>query len=86
MEPQTKQPTTKDPPNGGGPGPGAKRVGINAGDVVWTPDGQEQWHSAAPDHFMIHLSLTPAAPTWGEYARDDEYQPSGGPSCTWSAP
>ncbi|MDX2697068.1 hypothetical protein [Streptomyces ipomoeae] len=26
-------------------------------DVVSTPPGEEHWHGAAPDHFMVHLAL-----------------------------
>src|SRR3954468_18463145 len=42
-------------------------VEIRAGDVVWTPDGEEHWHGAAPDHFMTHLSVTEGAPAWGAH-------------------
>lgn len=47
---------------------------IHAGDVVWTPDGEEHWHGAAHEHFMTHLSLTEGAPTWGDHVTDDEYR------------
>src|ERR1035437_4844027 len=33
-------------------------VQIASGDVIYTPDGEEHWHGAAPDHFMTHLSMT----------------------------
>jgi quercetin dioxygenase-like cupin family protein len=48
-------------------------VEIRAGDTVWTPDGEEHWHGATHDHFMTHLSLTDAAPTWGDHVTDAEY-------------
>jgi hypothetical protein len=44
---------------------------------VWTPDGEEHWHGAAPDHFMTHLSLTVGAPTWGDHVTDAEYGAQG---------
>jgi quercetin dioxygenase-like cupin family protein len=29
---------------------------VRSGDVIYTPDHEEHWHGAAPDHFMTHLS------------------------------
>jgi len=52
---------------------GDRIVEIRPGDVVYTPDGEEHWHGAAPDHFMTHLSLTRAAARWGEHVTEDEY-------------
>jgi quercetin dioxygenase-like cupin family protein len=48
-------------------------VELAAGDVVWTPEGEEHWHGAAPDHFMTHLSITTGPPTWGDHVTDEEY-------------
>ena len=53
-------------------------VEIGTGDIVYTPDGEEHWHGAAPDHFMTHLSMTEGDPHWGEHVTDDEYR--AGPS------
>ncbi len=47
---------------------------IRAGDAVYTPDGEEHWHGAAPDHFMTHLSITQGDAHWGAHVTDDEYQ------------
>ena len=52
---------------------GASITEIRGGDIVWTPDGEEHWHGAAPDQFMSHLSLTEGAPTWGDHVTDAEY-------------
>ncbi len=52
---------------------GKQIVSISAGDVIRTPDGEEHWHGAAPDHFMTHLSMTDGYPTWGAQVTDDEY-------------
>jgi quercetin dioxygenase-like cupin family protein len=53
---------------------------IRAGDIVFTPSGEEHWHGAAPDRFMSHVSMTESAPDrpdlWGDHVTDDEY--SGG--------
>jgi quercetin dioxygenase-like cupin family protein len=35
----------------------AEIVEIRPGDVLYTPPGEEHWHGAAPDHFMVHLAM-----------------------------
>jgi hypothetical protein len=59
---------------------GQQIVELSPGDVVFTPDGEEHWHGARPDHFMSHLSITEGAPTWGPHVTDGEYsgQPDQG--------
>ena len=57
---------------------GQKIVEIRPGDVVHTPDGEEHWHGAAPDHFMTHLSMTEGAPRWGAHVSDTEYRGQAG--------
>ena len=59
---------------------GGRIVEIRSGDVVHTPADEEHWHGAAPDHFMVHLSITEAVPgderpeaDWGDHVTDDEY-------------
>ena len=42
---------------------GEKTVEIRAGDVIYTPTGEEHWHGGAtPDHFMAHPCITQAQP------------------------
>jgi quercetin dioxygenase-like cupin family protein len=48
-------------------------VEIRPGEVIYTPDREEHWHGAAPDHFMTHLSLTGGEALWGEHVTDSEY-------------
>jgi quercetin dioxygenase-like cupin family protein len=48
-------------------------VELNAGDVVYAPDGEEHWHGARPEHFMTHLTITEGGPHWGPQVTDDEY-------------
>jgi quercetin dioxygenase-like cupin family protein len=50
---------------------GGDLIEAHPGDIVYTPPGEEHWHGAAPDRFMIHLAL------W-EYPG-----PDGGPENTW---
>ena len=52
---------------------GDRMMEIRPGDVISTPDGEEHWHGAAPDHFMIHLSMTEGDARWGEHVTDAEY-------------
>jgi quercetin dioxygenase-like cupin family protein len=30
---------------------------VRAGDVVWTPPGEEHWHGADPSSFMTHVAM-----------------------------
>jgi quercetin dioxygenase-like cupin family protein len=46
---------------------------IRAGDVIYTPHGEEHWHGAAPNHFMTHLSLTEGDAHWGAQVTDADY-------------
>ncbi|MGA2520359.1 MAG: cupin domain-containing protein [Acidimicrobiales bacterium] len=52
---------------------GDRIVEIGPGDIVFTPDGEEHWHGAAPDHVMTHLSMTEGDARWGEHVTDQEY-------------
>jgi len=59
---------------------GADIEEIRAGDIVNTPANVWHWHGAAPEHYMIHLSITEAVPgderpemEWGNHVTDEEY-------------
>jgi quercetin dioxygenase-like cupin family protein len=52
---------------------GDRVVEIRPGDVIHTPDGEEHWHGAAPDHLMTHLSITVGESHWGAHVTDAEY-------------
>jgi quercetin dioxygenase-like cupin family protein len=52
---------------------------VRAGDTVYTPPGQEHWHGATRENFMIHLTLLEDAAvgetnTWLEPVTDDQYR------------
>ena len=49
---------------------------IAVGDTVLIPAGEEHWHGAAPDSFLVHISITREAPDWLEAVSDEDY--SGG--------
>jgi quercetin dioxygenase-like cupin family protein len=51
---------------------------IRPGDRVWFEPGENHWHGAAPDRFMVHIAIHEAdesgSPvTWGEHVTDAEY-------------
>ena len=60
---------------------GGEIVEAYPGDIIYTPPGEEHWHGAAPDRFMIHLALwenpgPDGAPenTWLEHVTDADYR------------
>ena len=51
---------------------------IRPGDRVWFEPGEEHWHGAAPDRFMVHTAIqevdeSGTAVVWGEHVTDAEY-------------
>ncbi len=53
-------------------------VEIHPGDTVYFAPGEKHWHGAAPDTFMIHVAINPAANSdggtnWMEPVTDEEY-------------
>jgi quercetin dioxygenase-like cupin family protein len=51
---------------------------IRPGDRVFFESGEDHWHGAAPDRFMIHLAIVDVddegnAAVWGEHVTDEEY-------------
>ncbi|SEP06954.1 Cupin domain-containing protein [Actinacidiphila rubida] len=53
---------------------GGRVLEAHPGDVVGTPPGEDHWHGAAPDRFMVHLALWETDDVrWPEYVSDAEY-------------
>jgi quercetin dioxygenase-like cupin family protein len=51
---------------------------IRPGDRVFFEPGEEHWHGAAPDRFMVHLAMQQvdddgSPVSWGEHVTDGEY-------------
>ena len=51
---------------------------IRPGDRVFFEPGEEHWHGAAPNRFMLHIAIVQVddegnAANWGEHVTDDEY-------------
>ena len=60
---------------------GGEIVEAYPGDIIYTPPGEEHWHGAATERFMIHLALwenpgPEGAPenTWLEHVTDADYR------------
>ena len=54
---------------------GGEVIVVHAGDVIWTPAGEEHWHGATPDSFMVHAALWEGDETvWGDLVTDEEYR------------
>ena len=51
---------------------------IRPGDRVFFEPGENHWHGATPDRFMVHIAMqqndvTGSPVTWGEHVTDEEY-------------
>jgi quercetin dioxygenase-like cupin family protein len=51
---------------------------IRPGDRVFFEPGEEHWHGAAPDRFMVHVAMAEVddegnSVAWGEPVTDEEY-------------
>jgi quercetin dioxygenase-like cupin family protein len=51
---------------------------IRPGDRVFFEPGEEHWHGAAPNRFMVHVAIHQAdddgtTVSWGEHVTDEEY-------------
>jgi quercetin dioxygenase-like cupin family protein len=52
---------------------------IRPGDRVFFEPGEEHWHGAGPDRFMVHVAMQQLdgegnVVTWGEHVTDEEYK------------
>ena len=51
---------------------------IRAGDRVYFEPGENHWHGAAPNRFMVHIAIqevdeSGSPVTWGEHVSDEQY-------------
>jgi len=51
---------------------------VRPGDRVFFEPGEEHWHGAAPDRFMVHIAMLEVdeeggSATWGDHVTDAEY-------------
>ncbi len=54
------------------------RHGLQAGDMVWAPPGEEHWHGAAPHSFLAHTAVSLGFTQWAEEVPDERYQAAFG--------
>jgi quercetin dioxygenase-like cupin family protein len=46
---------------------------IRAGDVVHIAAGEEHWHGAAPDSYLLHVAVSLGGADWLDAVTDEEY-------------
>jgi quercetin dioxygenase-like cupin family protein len=46
---------------------------IRAGDVVFFEPGEEHWHGAAADSYLLHLAISLGGHDWLDPVTDEEY-------------
>jgi quercetin dioxygenase-like cupin family protein len=46
------------------------RLSVGAGDVVWTPPGQDHWHGATDTSALTHLAVTLGSTEWSATTPD----------------
>jgi quercetin dioxygenase-like cupin family protein len=46
---------------------------LTAGDVAHIAPGEEHWHGAAPDSYMLHVAVSIGGHEWLEPVSDEDY-------------
>jgi quercetin dioxygenase-like cupin family protein len=46
---------------------------VAAGDVVHFPPGEEHWHGAGPDSYLVHTAVSLGATGWLDEVTDEHY-------------
>src|SRR5579862_7392868 len=46
---------------------------LTAGDVAHIPAGEEHWHGAGPETYLLHVAVSIGGTDWLEAVTDDEY-------------
>lgn len=46
---------------------------ISTGDTVWIPAGEEHWHGAVADSYLLHYAVSIGKTTWLAEVTEDEY-------------
>lgn len=49
---------------------------IAAGDVVYSEPGEEHWHGAAPESYLVHTAVSLGRTEWFSEVTDEEYRGS----------
>ena len=87
MDIEPKQPTRKGPAEWftGDVYIDGKVIVARPGPAVYTPPGEEHWHGATPDSFMVHIALYEGTEdgdgaTWLEHVTDEHYEVAAAPA------
>jgi quercetin dioxygenase-like cupin family protein len=51
---------------------------VTAGDVVHFPPGEEHWHGAGPDSYLVHTAVSLGETAWIAEVTDAEYDEAVG--------
>ena len=46
---------------------------IRAGDTVWIPPGEEHWHGADAETYLVHLAISLGKSEWLDEVTEEEY-------------
>jgi quercetin dioxygenase-like cupin family protein len=47
---------------------------VRAGDVVWTSPGEEHWHGASGEAFLVHVAVSLGETEWLDEVSDEDYR------------
>jgi quercetin dioxygenase-like cupin family protein len=47
---------------------------IDVGDTVWIPPGEEHWHGAEGDAYLVHLAISLGETEWLDPVSDEDYE------------
>lgn len=47
---------------------------VRSGDIVWAPPGEEHWHGADDDSFLVHVAVSLGPARWLAEVNPEEYQ------------
>jgi quercetin dioxygenase-like cupin family protein len=47
---------------------------LTAGDTVHIPAGEEHWHGASPQSYLLHLAVSVGQTSWLEAVTDEDYR------------
>jgi quercetin dioxygenase-like cupin family protein len=51
---------------------------LQAGDTVHIPAGEEHWHGAAPESYLLHLAVSVGVTEWLEAVSAEDYASAAG--------
>ena len=46
---------------------------IQTGDIIYADPGEEHWHGAGPNSYIVHTAISLGPTEWGSEVTDEEY-------------